>query len=169
VSTQWLSSSWWLARGGRRSRCVHFCAIHSQRLPKIVTGRSPAARMLGLHASKVFLFMHSCIILPCAYQAPESLLRLPTSNMTILLAKQAACDLCGFHGSAMQRLPLENWSTIVLWKTWRCGGKGHVQIYVSICVYLCLHLYYIHLKWHVFAYVPTLGSSSNPTYILIYS
>ena len=56
-------------------------------------------------------------------------------------AKQAACDLGGLHGSAVQRLLLENWSTIVLWKTWRCGGKGHVQIYVSICVYLCLHLY----------------------------
>jgi len=30
VSTQWLSSSKWLARGGRRSRCVYFCAMHSQ-------------------------------------------------------------------------------------------------------------------------------------------
>jgi len=37
VSTQWLSDSKWLARGGRRSRCVHFCAMHSQCLPKTVT------------------------------------------------------------------------------------------------------------------------------------
>ena len=36
VSTQWLSSSNWLARGERRSRCVHFCAMHSQCLPKTV-------------------------------------------------------------------------------------------------------------------------------------
>jgi len=72
----------------------------------------------------------------------ESLLRLPISNMTILPAKQAACDLCGLHGSAMPRLPLENWSAIVLSKTWRCGGDAHVQIYTSICVYLCLLLYY---------------------------
>ena len=36
MSTQWLSSSKWLARGGRRSRCVHFCAVHSQCLPKTV-------------------------------------------------------------------------------------------------------------------------------------
>ena len=59
-----------------------------------------------------------------------------------LPAKQAACDLCGLHGSAMQRLPLETWSAIVLLKTWRCGRDAHVQIYISICVYLCLHLYY---------------------------
>ena len=37
VSTQWLSSSKWLARGVRRSRCVHFYAMHSQCLPKTVT------------------------------------------------------------------------------------------------------------------------------------
>ena len=30
------TSSKWLARGGRRSRCVHFCAMHSQCLPKTV-------------------------------------------------------------------------------------------------------------------------------------
>jgi len=36
VSTQWLSSSKWLPRGGRRFRCVHFCALHSQCLPKTV-------------------------------------------------------------------------------------------------------------------------------------
>jgi len=36
VSTQWLGSSKWLARGGRRSRCVHFCVMHSQCLPKTV-------------------------------------------------------------------------------------------------------------------------------------
>ena len=36
VSTQWLSSSKCLARGGRRFRCVHFCALHSQCLPKTV-------------------------------------------------------------------------------------------------------------------------------------
>jgi len=41
----------------------------------------------GLHASNVFLPMHSCFFLPCAHQALESLLRLPTSNMTILPAK----------------------------------------------------------------------------------
>jgi hypothetical protein len=35
----------------------------------------------GLHASKVFLTMHSCNFLHCAYQAPESLLLLPTSNI----------------------------------------------------------------------------------------
>ena len=73
---------------------------------------------------------------------PESLLQLPTSNMTILPAKQATCDLCGLHGSTMQRLPLENWSAVVLRKTWRCEGNAHVQIHISICVYLCLHLYY---------------------------
>jgi len=39
------------------------------------------------------------------------LLRLTISNMTILPAKQAACDLCGFHGSAMQRL---RWRTVAL-------------------------------------------------------
>ena len=43
MSTQWLSSSNWLARGGRRSRCVHFCAIHSQCLPKTVKGRVVSA------------------------------------------------------------------------------------------------------------------------------
>ena len=36
VSTQWLGSSKWLARGGRRSRCAHLCAMHSQCLPKTV-------------------------------------------------------------------------------------------------------------------------------------
>jgi len=36
VSTQWLSSSKWLPRGGRRFRCVHFCALHSQYLPETV-------------------------------------------------------------------------------------------------------------------------------------
>jgi len=40
------------------------------------------------------------------------------------------------------RLPLENWSAIVLWKTWRCVENAHVQIYISICVCLCLHWYY---------------------------
>ena len=107
----------------------------------MISSRSDA----GLHASKVFLPIHSCIFLPCAHQAPEtlvSLLRLPTLNKTILPAKQAACDLCGLHGSAMQTLPLENWSAIVLRKTWRCRGDAHMQIYISICVYLCLHLYY---------------------------
>jgi len=33
-------------------------------------------------------------------------------------------------------------SAIVLWKTWRCGENAHMQIYISICVNLCLHLYY---------------------------
>jgi len=73
---------------------------------------------------------------------PEILLRLPTSNMTILPAKQAACDLCGLHDSTMQTLPLENWSAIVLRKTWQCREDAHMQIYLSICVYLYLHLYY---------------------------
>jgi len=37
VSTHWLSSSKWIAaRGGRCSRCVHFCAMHLQCLPKTV-------------------------------------------------------------------------------------------------------------------------------------
>ena len=36
VSTQCLSSSKWLTRGGKRPRCVHFCAVHSQCLPKTV-------------------------------------------------------------------------------------------------------------------------------------
>ena len=36
VSTQCLSSSKWLTRGGRRPRCVHFCAMLSQCLPKAV-------------------------------------------------------------------------------------------------------------------------------------
>ena len=36
VSTQCLSRSRWLTRGGRRRRCVHFCAMHSQCLPKTV-------------------------------------------------------------------------------------------------------------------------------------
>jgi len=36
VSTQWLSSSMWLARGWRVSRCVYFYAMHSQCLPKTV-------------------------------------------------------------------------------------------------------------------------------------
>jgi len=39
VSTQCLSTSEWLTRGGRRSRCVHFCAMHSQCLPKTVVSR----------------------------------------------------------------------------------------------------------------------------------
>jgi len=89
--------------------------------------------------------MHSFIFLLCAHRAPETLvplLRLPTLNKTIWPAKQAACDLCGLHGSAMQRLRLEIWSALVLRNTWRCGGNAHVQIYRSICVYLCLHLYY---------------------------
>ena len=46
VSTQWLGSSKWLARGGRRSRCVHFCAMHSQCLPKTV-GLLDAVAHLG--------------------------------------------------------------------------------------------------------------------------
>ena len=50
--------------------------------------------------------------------------------------------LCGLHVSAMQRLLVENWSALVFLKTWRCGGDAHVHIYISICVYLCLHLYY---------------------------
>ena len=37
VSTQCLSSSKRLTRGGRRPRCVHFCAMHSQCLPKTVS------------------------------------------------------------------------------------------------------------------------------------
>ena len=41
------------------------------------------------------------------------------------------------------RLPLENWSAIVLRKTWRCGGNAHVQIYIYLSVsILCLHWYY---------------------------
>jgi hypothetical protein len=69
-------------------------------------------------------------------------LRFPISNMTILPTKQVACDLCGLHVSAIQRLPVENWSALVLLKTCWCGGDTHVYIYISICVYLCLHLYY---------------------------
>jgi len=84
---------------------------HHRSLEIKISSRADA----GPHASKVFLPIHSCIYcLPCAYQTPESLLRLQNSNRTILPAKQAACDLCGFHDSAIQRLPLENWSTIVL-------------------------------------------------------
>jgi len=109
--------------------------------------RLPATEMHFRHFSREFfnikqgisphIFLHFF-----ALCTSESLLRLPISNMTILPAKQAACDLCGLHGSAMPRLPLENWSAIVLSKTWRCGGDAHVQIYTSICVYLCLLLYY---------------------------
>jgi len=49
VSTQWLSSSKWLPRGGGCSRCVNFCAMHSQCLPKTVMPR----RSLGCaHADR---------------------------------------------------------------------------------------------------------------------
>ena len=46
VSTLWLSSSKWIARGGRRFRCVHFCAMHSQCLPKTVIA-TPRVRKKG--------------------------------------------------------------------------------------------------------------------------
>ena len=41
-------------------------------------------------------------------------LEISNSNMTILPAKQTACDLCGMHDSAMLSIPLENWSAVVL-------------------------------------------------------
>jgi len=91
---------------------------------------------------------------------PESLLRLTISNMTILPAKQAACDLCGLHGSAMQRLPVDNWSAIVLLKTWRCGGDAHVHIYiylsVSIFVYICIITYEMTYTFQILASLLTI-------------
>jgi len=82
-----------------------------------------------------------------ALYTPESLLRLPTSNMTILPAKQAACDLCGLHGSVMQRLPLENWSVIVLLKTW-WWGYSRADIYIYLCLFV-FTLVLLHMKWHM--------------------
>ena len=81
-------------------------------LNQVISSRADA----DLHASKVFLPINSFTFFLCVHQAPETLvplLRLPTSNKTILPAKQAACDLCGLHGSGMRRLPLENWSAIL--------------------------------------------------------
>jgi len=116
---------------------------HGAPLAEVISTRwSPAARMRACTQATCFSPYIPAFFLPCAHQAQESLLRLPTLNMTILPAKQVACDLCGLHGSAMQRLPLGNWRAIVLRKTWRCGKNAHVQIYISICVFLCLHLYY---------------------------
>ena len=84
-------------------------------LDQVISNRADA----GLHAIKAFLPIHSFIFLICTHQTPETLvplLRLPTSNKTILPAKQAACDLCGWHDRVIQRLPLENWSAVVLRK-----------------------------------------------------
>jgi len=49
--------------------------------------------------------------------------------MMSLPLKQGTCGLCDVHDSAMRRLLLEDWSVIVLWKTWRCGGDVRVKMY----------------------------------------
>jgi len=93
----------------------------------------------GLHESKVFLPIHSFIFLLCAHQAPETLvplLRLPTSKMTILPAKKAACDLCGLHGNTMRRLLLENWSAIVLKDLEVRGECSRADIYIYLCLFV---------------------------------
>jgi len=69
--------------------------------------------------------------------------------------KQGTCGIRDVHDSAMRRLPLQNWSVIVVWKTWRCGGNARVQMHWSIFVFLRKHIFYIHLNWHVFAYLLT--------------
>ena len=45
--------------------------------------------------------------------------------MMSLPLKQGTCGLV--HDSAMRRLPLQNWSVMVVWKTWRCGGDDRVH------------------------------------------
>ena len=96
----------------------------------------------------------------CPVHTRESLgSRLPTSNMTILPAKQAACDLCGLHGSAMQRLRLENWSTIVLLQTWRCEVMltcRYIYLSVSICVYTCVITYEMTYTFQLLATLLTI-------------
>jgi len=87
------------------------------------------------------------------------LLRLPISNMTILPAKQVACDLCGLHGSAMQRLPVENWSALVLLKTCWCGGDLtciYIYLSVSICVYICIITYEMTYAFQLLAVLLTI-------------
>jgi len=61
ASTQWLSSIKWLARGGRRFRCVHFCALHSQCLPKaVVLGHVTICRLWVRHSPCCKLFLINC-------------------------------------------------------------------------------------------------------------
>ena len=65
VSTQWLGSSKWLARGGRRSRCVHFCEMHSQCLPKTV-GLLMSHASLGMQQQLLCQYCHGqCAFLTC--------------------------------------------------------------------------------------------------------
>jgi len=93
-------------------------------------------RGCGPAREQVVLFPH----IPAFFAlcTPESLLQLPTSNMTILPAKQATCDLCGLHGSGCRDC---HWRTGALLCSKRPGGGGgkltcrYIYLCVSICVY----------------------------------
>ena len=53
----------------------------------------------------------------CIYGSECKMQRVGTNTDVKCCGKKitsAACDLCGLHDSVMQRLPLENWSAIVL-------------------------------------------------------
>jgi len=48
------------------------------------------------------------------------------------------------------------------------GGCSRTDIYIYLCLFV-FTLVSLHMKWHIFAYVPIPGSSSNHIYIQIYS
>jgi len=106
VSTQCLSSSKWLTRGGRRRRCVHFCAMHSQCLPKTVKFRSLIPFLVSCRAllCRVFVCDVCCTslarrshygrVLQCMQSVtsvfPESL---PGPELLICLVPCATCSV----------------------------------------------------------------------------
>jgi len=117
-----------------RSSALHHGAPLAEMISQVISSYTDA----GLHASKVFLPIYSCIF--CPVHNRESLAA-PNLEYDYLTRKTGRMRPLWI---AWQRdaETAAGWSAIVLLKTWRCGGNAHVQIYLSICVYLCLHLYY---------------------------
>ena len=84
MSTQWLGSSKWLARGGRRSRCVQFCPMHSQCLPKTVQ------RTAAYTAAHCITLQHTDIL---QHAAPHCNTLYPTATQCSTLQHTAThCD-----------------------------------------------------------------------------
>jgi hypothetical protein len=104
VSTQWLSSSKWLARGGRRSRCVHFCAMHSRCLPKIVlTSNTPkhtathrnTLHHVAKHCSTLWRWSMLCVAVCC------SALQRVATCCSVLQQVAACCSVLQLHCVAL--------------------------------------------------------------------
>ena len=137
--------------------------IISGDLDQVISSRSDA----GLHASKVFLPIHSCIFLLCAHQRvscgsqPRIWLSYPQNRphvRPLWIARQRDTDTAA---GELERYSVPKDLALQ-------GGCSHVDIYIYLCLFV-FTLVLLHMKWHIFAYVPTPGSSSNHIYIRIYS